>query len=463
MARRISSATLLVKGGTLVTPEGTLEADLLTQGERIKMIGHGLPVADDTLVIDAAGCYVLPGVVDAHTHIGLDTGIYKTPDDWFVGSRAAACGGVTTVVDFATQFPGQTLREAVEARLEEAQDAVIDYAFHVMVTDAERASLQDLLDLGTPSVKLYTTYRSSKSDTPDRPNYYADDATILRIMETCADLGLLPLVHCENDALVTAQTEALVTAGETGWRYHGRSRPALAEQEAVQRVLFLAEAAGCPVHIVHCSTARSVALVAEARDNGQEVTCETCPQYLLLDNALYDGAEPWRYILQPPLRDPEEPERLWTLVEAGAVDLIATDHCDYTLGQKTAQDDFAQTPGGLPGMETLLPLLHTFGVDGGRLTLPQLVALLSTNPAHIWGLWPRKGALLPGSDADLVIYDPAPEGVVAAESLHHLAGYTPYEGLRTRGRIKATISRGQVVYREGQFVGRKGRGRFMRR
>jgi dihydropyrimidinase len=455
--KNVSSATLLVRGGTLVTPEGIVEADLLAQGERIKAVGLDLPVANDTLVVDAVGCYVLPGVIDAHTHIALDTGIYQTFDDWFIGTRAAACGGVTTVVDFATQFPGQTLREAVGARLEEAQDVVIDYALHVMVTDlppGREAELADLVELGTPSVKLYTTYR---------PNYYADDATILRLMEACADLGLLPLVHCENDALVTAQTEALIAADETGWRYHGRARPALAEQEAVQRVLFLAEAAGCPVHIVHCSTARSVALVAEARDSGQEVTCETCPQYLLLDNTVYKGPEPWRYILQPPLRDPEAAERLWVLVEAGAVDLIATDHCDYRLDQKTAQDDFTQTPGGLPGLETLLPLVYTYGVDEGRLTLPQLATLLSANPARIWGMWPRKGALLPGSDADVVIYDPQPEGTIRAENLHHLAGYSPYEGMRMQGRVKATISRGSIIYREGQFVGRKGRGRFVRR
>jgi dihydropyrimidinase len=455
--KRFSSFTLLVKGGTLVMPEGVVEADLLAQGERIKAVGRDLPVPNDARVVDAVGCYVLPGVVDAHTHIALDTGIYQTPEDWFVGSRAAACGGVTTVVDFATQFPGQTLRQAVEARLEETQDAVIDYAFHVMVTDLppdREGELADLVELGTPSVKLYTTYR---------PNYYADDATILRVMETCADLGLLPLVHCENDALVTAQTETLIAAGDTGWRYHGHSRPALAEQEAVQRVLFLAEAAGCPVHVVHCSTARSVALVAEARDSGQEVTCETCPQYLLLNNTTYAGPEPWRYILQPPLRDPEQSDQLWAWVEAGAVDLIATDHCDYTLDQKVARDDFTQTPGGLPGVETLLLLMMTYGMNEGNLTLPQLAALLSTNPARIWGLWPRKGALLPGSDADLVIYDPEPEGVVLAEHLHHLAGYTPYEGMRVQGRIKATISRGNILYREGQFVGRKGQGRFVRR
>jgi len=459
--KRYSSATLLVQNGTVATSEDAFEADLLIQGEHIKAIGHGLPVSDDTVVVDAEGCYVFPGVIDAHTHIALDTGIYRTPDDWFIGTRAAACGGVTTVMDFATQLPGQTLRAAVEARLVEAQKSVVDYALHVMVTDlppGREKELADLVDLGTPSIKLYTTYR---------PNYYADDATVLRLMEAAADVGVLPLVHCENDALVTAQTQALVLAGEVGWRNHGRSRPALAEQEAVQRVLFLAESAGCPVHIVHCSTGRSAALVAEARDSGQAVSCETCPQYLLLDNTVYEGPEPWRYILQPPLRDPEEPDRLWLLLESGAVDMITTDHCDYTLAQKTDVDDFTRTPGGLPGLETLLPLMFTYGTchpeRSRKVSLSHLVTLLSANPARIWGLWPRKGALLPGSDADVVVYDPQPEGTLHADALHHLAGYTPYEGLRVQGRVKATISRGQIVYREGRFTGRAGRGRFVAR
>ncbi len=455
--RRYSSSTLLVKGGTIVLEDALLTGDVLIQGEQIIAVGRDLPTAPDTVVLEAEECYVLPGVIDGHVHIALDTGIYRTPDDWFAGTRAAACGGVTTVVDFATQFPGQTLREAVTARLAEAREAVIDYAFHVMVTDlppGREGELADLVDLGTPSIKLYTTYR---------PNYYADDAVILRLMEAAAEYGLLPLVHCENDALVTAQTARLSAAGETAWRFHGRSRPALAEQEAVQRVLFLAEAANCPVHICHCSTARSVALVIEARDNGQAATCETGPQYLLLDNRVYSGDEPWRYILQPPLREPGEPERLWTLVENGAVDTLITDHCDYTQAQKTAQDDFTRTPGGLPGMETLLPLMMTYGVAAGRLTVNRLAALLATNPARLWGLWPRKGALLPGSDADLVIYDPAPEGVIRAADLHHVAGYTPFENWRVQGRVRATISRGSVIYREGRFSGRRGRGRFLKR
>lgn len=455
--RRFSTATLLVRGGTLVTPQGVVEADLLAQGERIKAVGRGLPAAHDTRVVDAEGCYVLPGVIDAHTHIQLDTGVYQTPDDWFVGTRAAACGGVTTVIDFATQLPGQTLSQAVEERLAEAELAAIDYGLHVMVTDlpaGQEREIAELVALGTPSVKLYTTYR---------PNYYADDATILRLMSECAKHGVIPLVHCENDDLVTRQTEALIVAGETGWRYHGDSRPAIAEEEAVHRVLFLAGAAGCPVHICHCSTARSVAMVADAVEAGQLVTCETCPQYLLLDRTVYDGPEPWRYILQPPLREAEGLERLWTLVRAGLVDLVSTDHCDYTREQKVASDDFTETPGGLPGLETLLPLMLTYGVTEGRLSLPYLTELLSANPARIWGLWPRKGVLQPGSDADVVVYDPAPEGKILAEELHHLAGYTPYEGRDVRGCVKVTVSRGEIVYREGRFTGGRGRGVFLKR
>ncbi len=452
-----TTLTLLVRGGILVAPQGLLEADLLIQGEQIKAIGHGLPEHHDTRVVDAQGCYVLPGIIDAHTHIALDTGIYQTADDWFTGTRAAACGGVTTVIDFATQFSGQSLREAVEARLEEAREAAIDYSFHVMITDlppGREGELADLVRLGAPSIKLYTTYR---------PNYYVGDATLLRLMKAAADLGILPLIHCENDGLVTAQTQALVAAGETGWSNHGRSRPTLAEQEATQRTLLLAQAAGCPVHICHCSSARSVALVAEARDKGQSATCETCPQYLLLDNTAYQESEAWRYILQPPLREPEEPNQLWSLVETGAVNMIATDHCDYTKAQKTAQNNFTQTPGGLPGIETMLPLMFTYGVAEGQLKLSQLVELLSTNPARTWGLWPHKGALLPGFDADIVVYDPEPEGMIHADKLHHLAEYTPYEGLWVRGLVKATISRGQIVYREGKFAGQKGRGRFVAR
>lgn len=455
--RQFSSATLLVQGGTLVTPEGLLEADLLAQGQRIKSIGRNLEAVHDTRVVDAGGCYVLPGVIDAHTHIALDTGIYHTADDWFTGTRAAAYGGITTVIDFATQLAGQTLRETVLTRKEEAQNAIVDYGLHVILTDmppGRETELADLVELGTPSIKLFTTYR---------PNYYLDDGTLLRLMKAAAEVGILPLVHCENDALVTARIQALEEMGRTAWRYHGHSRPVLAEHEAIGRVLLLAAAAGSPVHICHCSSARSVAQVVEARKSGQAATCETCPQYLILDNTRYTGPGPWRYILQPPLRTPEERDGLWALVAAGAVDMLTTDHCDYTKEDKRAVNDFTRTPGGLPGTETLLPLTYTYGVHAGRLSLIQLSDLLSSNPARVWGMWPRKGALLPGSDADLVVYDPEPESILTAERLHHVAGYTPYEGIPVQGRVRATISRGQVIIQDGQFRGRPGRGRFVER
>ncbi|MEA3309015.1 MAG: dihydropyrimidinase [Chloroflexota bacterium] len=452
-----TSHALLIQGGIVVTSEDTFKADVLTEGETVRAIGRNLSAPEGTEVIAAEGLLVLPGVIDAHAHIQLDTGIFKTPDDWFVESRAAAYGGVTTVIDFATQFPGQTLRDAVAARLRESAPSVIDYAYHVMVTDlppGQEDKLELLPELGTTSLKLYTTYR---------PNYYADDATILRLLKAASRYGLMTLIHCENDALVTAQTEALIAAGRTGWRYHGESRPALAEQEAAGRVLFLAQAAGAPVVIAHNSSAVTSRLVSAARRRGQPVFCETAPQYLLLDNERYAGDEPWRYILQPPLRAPAEKEALWELVNAGEIDMLITDHCAYQREQKLAQDDFTQTPGGLPGMETLLPLAATYGVDAGRITWNDLVRLLAVNPAQIYNLWPRKGALLPGSDADLVLYDPQGTTTLTAAALHSSAGYSPYEGLAVKGHVVSTIRRGEVVVRDSEFVGTSGSGEFIRR
>lgn len=533
---------LLIQNGTLITPQGEIEADLRIVDERIQSIGLELAAQPGEEVIDARGCVVLPGLVDPHTHIQLDTGIYKTPDDWAVGTRTAACGGVTTVIDFATQFPGQDVRQAVANRIDEVNDvAHIDFGLHVMLTELPESDavldgwMADLARLGTPAAKVYTTYR---------PNYYQSDDGLLRVFKAAARHGVVVMIHCENDDLVSAETARLVQANLTGLAYHGQARPSLAEVEAVSRVLFLAREAGCPVYIVHCSVARSVEQVVAARRSGQIAFAETCPQYLLLDESQYVGPHAAWGIMQPPLRPAGEPDRLWQLVSSGAVSSLGTDHCDYTILQKLGlepleqpavqqamaqlsteeremvilrtglrdgwhrewdevsralgisrdavrrletdavrrlreengalnaiQDStavnghpllpFTKTPGGIPGLETMLPLLATEGVAAGRLTWSQLVQLTSANPARIFGLYPRKGVLQPGSDADVVIFDPRPNGTIKAANLHNIAGYTPYENHTVRGRIRMTISRGQIVFKGGEFLGQRGAGRFV--
>ncbi len=447
---------VLIRHGTLVTAETRFPADVLISGETIQAIGTDLPQFEGAEVVNADGLLVLPGIIDAHTHIQLDTGLYQTADGWLEGSRAAAFGGITTVVDFATQFEGQRFDQALDLRLQEAADSVIDYAFHMMVTDlpvGEEEQLGLLPELGIQSIKLYTTYR---------PIYYAADADLLRLFDSAARYGLTSLVHCENDSLVTAQNELLVQAGHTQWAFHGASRPPLAEQEATARVLLLAKAAGAAVVIAHASTALTSAMAAEARETGQVAFSETTPQYLLLDDTLYQS-EAWRYILQPPLRPPTEKEALWDLLSAGEIDMLVTDHCDYRKAQKLAFNNFTKTPGGLPGTETLLPLIATYGVAEGRIDWSDLVRVMSVNPAQIYNLWPQKGALQPGSDADLVLFDPAAEGFVAADALHMVAGYSPFEGWRTKGKVVSTLRRGEFLVRDGEFVAQRGGGSFVRR
>lgn len=444
----------IIKGGKLVSTDEVRLADVAIEGELIAEVAENIEPGPEDTVIDAEGLLVLPGVVDAHTHIQLDTGIYQTADDWLTGTRTAAAGGVTTVVDFATQFPGETFAEAIANRHEEAAGAVIDYALHCMITEfpmGREEELKTLVDLGVPSFKIYTTYR---------PNYYMDDATMLRLFEETVKVGGLVIVHAENDDIVSEATQHLVDTRQTVWRYHAQGRPAIAEQEAVNRVLFLAGVANSPVYIVHCTTARSVEMVRDAREAGQPAWCETCPQYLLLDERVYEGEHPEHYILQPPIREVGEPDKMWEMVSEGAVSVISTDSCDYTIAQKVEYKEFVKTPGGLPGIETLLPLVYTYGVGGGHIELTDMVRMLCENPAKMFGLAPRKGVIQPGSHADVVLYDPGVEKTITHEDLHYLAGYNPYEGMRVQGEVHTTISRGEVVYQDGDICAEEGRGRF---
>lgn len=450
--------TTLITNGLVVTEQGTFAIDILVRGQRIVAMGKDLPHNVDR-IIDANGALVLPGIVDPHVHIQLDTGIYRTDDDWAVGTRVAAFGGVTTVIDFATQFPGQDVRQAVQNRHAEVDDkAYVDYGLHVMLTDLPRDDatlrrwMDDLIALGTPAAKVYTTYR---------PNYYQDDAALLRVFRAAAQAHVLVMVHAENDAIVTESTQRLVEAGKTSLAYHAMARPPFAEAEAVHRVLYLADEAGCPVYIVHCSTDRAVDLVHQAKQRGQIAFAETCPQYLLLDDRAYLGPHPEWVIMQPPLRSLDIVEKQWEHLAAGRIDAIGTDHCDYALSQKTATGNFTNTPGGIPGLETSLPLMATYAVQRGPLTWPDLVRLMSAHPARLFGLYPRKGTLMPGSDADIVIYDPHGTSRIDAAQLHGVSGYTPYQHMEVEGRVRLTMVRGRVVVEDGKWMGTEGWGVFV--
>ncbi|MDQ6882934.1 MAG: dihydropyrimidinase [Candidatus Dormibacteraeota bacterium] len=435
---------------------GARTADVLIKGERIASVGPSLP-ADSETVIDATGMLVMPGVVDPHTHFVLDTGTEKTLDDFASASVAAAAGGVTTFLDFAPQQHGQSFQAALDSRLQQIDGrSLIDYGVHLNITDLlpgwER-DLDSLVETGVTSAKVYTTYRDTV--------FYVDDWTWYRLMERAGQAGLLVQVHAENDAIVEGKTRELIAAGKTSLAYHAVARPAVAEAEAVARGLLFSRASGSPVYFVHLSTPLAVDLVREARP-GVRAIAETCPHYLVLDDSVYAGADAARYLMTPPLRDPASQSGLWERLRDGGIDAIGSDHCGFGLGGREGVDDFSKVSGGIPGVETTLLLLYTFGVRQGRIDLPDLVRLLCANPAKIFGLWGRKGDLAAGFDADLVILDPRPERILSQRELHSRAGYSPYEGLTVQGRVRTTISRGQVIYQDGQVLARQGRGQFLK-
>jgi dihydropyrimidinase len=448
---------MLIKGGRVVTAAGEHVADVLVRDGKIADVRAGIP-AGNQQVIDATGKLVLPGVVDPHTHFALDTGTARTADDFASGSASAAAGGVTTYLDFALQRPGQTFQQALKARLAEIDGkSVVDYGIHLNIThlpDGWEGDLAALVTEGVTSAKVYTTYK-------DQP-FYVNDWTWYRLMERSGKAGFLVQVHAENDDILEGKKQELLQAGQTSLAYYAVARPPVAEAEAVARGLTFSRATGSPVYFVHLSNPLSVDLVKEARERGTIGMAETCPHFLVLDDSVYRGPDAARYVMTPPLRDAAMQAGLWGRVGDGHVHSVGSDHCGFTLAQRSGVADFTKISPGIPGVETSLLLLYTFGVRRKRITILDLVRLLSTNPAKIFGLWPRKGDLARGFDADIVVFDPVPERVLSAAELHSQAGYSPYEGLPVVGKVSTTICRGEVVYQDGTVVGKPGFGEFQR-
>lgn len=454
-------------GGTVVTDSGELRKDVIVEDGRIARLEERAdPEALRSAgaeVIDARGRYVLPGAVDIHTHMDLDVGIARVIDDFYDGTVAAACGGTTTIVDHMAFGPKgcSPWHQVKEYHRLADGNAVVDYGFHGVLQHVNGEVLDDMAQLareeGITSFKVYMTY-----------DFRLDDLDLMKVLQRAAKEKILIASHCENHGIVTCFREQFVKEGKTQTRWHPVSRPAEAEAEAVSRLLYLAQAAGeAPVYIVHLSTRKGLEEFRKAVKAGQiHIGAETCPQYLLLDEGLYDDPrEGLKAIMAPPLRRQEDRDALWAALAANELDTVATDHCPFTFAKQKQQgaQDFTRCPSGAPGVEERLILLYSEGVAKGRITLPQLVKYACANPARVAGLYPRKGTVEPGADADLVVLDPKKEWTMTAARMHGKADYTCYEGMKVTGAVERVLLRGKTIALDGRFTGERGDGAYLRR
>ena len=446
---------LVIRGGTVVTPLEVRSVDVAIQGERIAAIGHALTGKE---TIDASGALVFPGVIDAHTHMALPVSGTRSSDDFASGTRAAASGGVTTLVDFTVGAPDIPIPVAIERRLRDAAPAIVDVALHAEVIGFEagrEGEFRDAIDLGVTSFKFFTAYEASGRRT--------HPAQLTRAMEALRRWGAVAVVHAEDEALIASIEAGFDAKDRARMSSLAAARPALCEQSAILQVGRIARETGCRTHIVHVSSRLGLEAVRESRLRGARITAETCPQYLLLTETVYDREDGHLFSASPPLRRDDDRTALWEALRTQSLDFVATDHCPFTRKQKTWMGDYAALPYGIPGVETLLPLLVSEGVAAGRLALTDIPRLLCEGPARCYDLYPKKGSLEIGADADVVVFDPNETWRIAARDLHMATDFSPYEGRKVTGRVSATVSRGEIVFHDGEILARTGRGRFVPR
>jgi dihydropyrimidinase len=448
---------LVIKSGIIVTASDHYKADIgITQGKIVE-IGYDLQGEN---VYDAQGNYIIPGGIDAHTHLDMPFGGTFSSDDFNTGTKAAAIGGTTTVIDFAVQPQGKTLHDTVKMWREKGDGkANIDFGLHLAVTqmnDTTRKELPEVIAEGYSSFKVFMVYDGMR----------VTDDVFMEILSIVSDNGGLIGVHAENYDSINYMVKKLLSEGKTQPKYHAQSRPQACEAEATNRAVKLAQIVGAPLYVVHVSNDDSAEEIKKARSQGYPIMGETCPQYLLLseDNYEEEGFNGAKYVMSPPLRNKKNQPLLWNHLRENTLQTIATDHCPFFMKQKEmGKDNFTKIPNGAPGIELRIPIMYSFGVADNRITLEKFVELTSTNVAKIFGLYPQKGSIIAGADADLVIFDSHKECTVSVDMLHENVDYTPYEGFKLQGYPIATFSRGDLIAENGKYVGKEGRGKFIKR
>ncbi len=452
----------IIKNGSVVTATDTYTADVAISNGKINAIGTDLPAQNATKILDASGKLVMPGGIDVHTHLDMPFGGTTSADDFETGTRAAAFGGTTTLIDFSIQYKGQPLRQAFDTWMSKAASkAVCDYAFHCIVTDVSGGQLLEMNDLvreGVTSFKLFMAYPGV---------FMLDDGSIFKALQTTSKNGGMVCMHAENGSAIDVIVQQALAEGKRAPKYHALTRPTTAEAEAVGRAIALSEMAGAPIYIVHLSCNDALEKIREARDRGLPVYAETCPQYLYLslENMDAPGFEGAKYVFTPPLREKWNQDKLWNGLKHDHLQVVSTDHCPFCFKEQKemGRDDFTKIPNGGPGVEHRMSLIYSGGVASGRFSANRFVELVSTTPAKLFGLFPRKGTIAIGSDADLVIFDPKRKHIISAKTHHMRVDYSMFEGIEVTGMPDVVLSRGRVVVEGDKFLGRAGQGEFLRR